>query len=179
MKMIQEDDVIFILVDYQEKLIPAISNAEKITSNIKILSEGLKILNIPIIVSEQYPQGLGSTVKDLNLGDIKSFSKTSFSVFDEPSLKSEINQTDRQQVILAGIESHICVLQTALQMKKHGFEVFIAEECIGSRTDENKTNALERLKANNISITNIESIFFEIMQDAKHPKFKDISKLIR
>lgn len=179
MSLIQEDNVFFILVDYQEKLVSAISNNETITQKIKTLINGLQILNIPIIVSEHYPKGLGNTIKEIQTENISTHSKTSFSVFNEPTLKKEINQLDRQQVILAGLEAHICLLQTAIQMKHHGFEVFVPEEAIGSRTEENKANAIARLKANNINITNVESIFFEIMQDAKHPHFKEISKLIK
>lgn len=170
-----------LLVDVQEKLFPAIENKELLLKNIIFLLNGLKTLELPIMATEQYPKGLGKTLPTLqnNFPIQKTLEKTEFSAWLNQSIKQEIIQLDKQQVVIIGIESHICVLQTALHMLRHGFEVFIPSECVASRTITSKQQALQRIQMAGGVITDAESCLFEIMETSSHSQFKNISELLK
>jgi nicotinamidase-related amidase len=167
-----------LLIDMQEKLMPTIYENINLEKNILFLMQGLEILNIPILITEQYPKGLGKTIKSV-ASNHKIIEKTEFSAWLNTSIKQEIIAINKKQVILIGIESHVCVLQTALQMLRHGFEVFIPEECVGSRSPTNKQNALQRIQIAGGTITNTESCFFEMLETSNHENFKAISNLLK
>ena len=181
MSLLTKNNSFCLLIDLQEKLFPAIYEKEILLKNIEFLLNGLTELGTPIIATEQYPKGLGNT-----LGSIvkknqvqKILEKTEFSAWLNPIIKQEIIKLDKKQVVLIGIESHICILQTALHMIKHGFEVFIPTDCVGSRSLANTQNALQRFQASGGIITNIESCLFEIMESSTNPHFKTISQLLK
>ena len=181
MSLLTKNNSFCLLIDVQEKLFPAIYEKEILLKNIEFLLNGLAELEIPIIATEQYPKGLGKTINNITKkNQIQKFlEKTEFSAWLNPIIKQEIIKLDKKQVVLIGIESHICVLQTALHMIKHGFEVFIPIECVGSRTLANTQNSLQRIQASGGIITNIESCLFEIMESSTNPHFKIISDLIK
>jgi nicotinamidase-related amidase len=181
MSLLTKNNSFCLLIDLQEKLFPAIYEKEILLKNIEFLLNGLTELGTPIIATEQYPKGLGNTLGAIvNKKQIQKFlEKTEFSAWLNPIIKQEIIKLDKKQVVLIGIESHICVLQTALHMIKHGFEVFIPTDCVGSRTLANTQNALQRIQLAGGNITNIESCLFEIMESSTHPQFKTISDLIK
>lgn len=170
-----------LLIDVQEKLFPAIEANVQLEKDLLFLLEGLKILDISLLITEQYPKGLGKTISTLTNQFVKPkiLEKSEFSAWSNPNIKQEIINLDKKQVIIIGIESHVCILQTALQMLRHGFEVFIPQECIGSRTQANKQNALQRIQTAGGIITNSESCLFEILETSNHEKFKAISQLIK
>lgn len=169
-----------LLIDVQEKLYPTIHEKEILLENISFLVNGLNILEIPILLTEQYPKGLGKTIHDLtSLLKVKGLEKNEFSAWLNPNIKQEIIKLDKQQVIIVGIESHVCVLQTALQMISHGFEVFIPEECVSSRTKVHKLQSIQRMQTAGAIITNAESCLFEMMETSSHTQFKKISQLIK
>lgn len=176
--LLTNNNAFCLLIDVQEKLLPSIREHNLLEKNILFLLQGLEILNTPILITEQYPKGLGKTIQSLS-SNHKTLEKTEFSAWLNPNIKQEIISIDKKQVILIGIESHVCVLQTAIQMLRHGFEVFIPEECVASRSPTNKQNALQRIQNAGGTITNIESCFFELLETSTHENFKAISKLLK
>ena len=179
-----------VIVDMQEKL-ASVMTADELKSaakNCGILAQAASLLNIPTVLTEQYPQGLGSTLPEIkqHLPHIKVIAKTAFSACDEPKFNQQL-QRENSQVFLAGMEAHICVLQTALDLIalttssdiKPAKQIFVVEDAILSRNPANKANAIARLRDAGCIVTNTESVVFEWLCDASHPAFKTISALIR
>lgn len=171
-----------VLVDVQEKLCSAMPPADlaKLLKNCATLLQSAALLEVPAIVTEQYPKGLGTTHAELTpfLNATPRVEKTCFSCCDEPEFRQKL-QGDRPQIILAGMESHICVLQTALQLQAAGKQVFVVEDAVLSRHPDNKANALARLRQAGGIVTNTESVVFEWLKVAQGDAFKQISRLIR
>lgn len=173
-----------LIIDIQERLASAMPPKvlENIIKNNNILIQAANELEIPIIHSEQYPKGLGHTVTPI-LDELPESSqcitKTSFSCSNAEGFNDLIVKQKRPQIIITGIESHICVLQSALQLQHQGYVVHVVEDAICSRKKSNHKNALARLRQNDITINNVESVLFEWLRDASHPKFKTLSKLIK
>ncbi|HSF71691.1 MAG TPA: isochorismatase family protein [Methylotenera sp.] len=179
-----------VMVDMQEKLASAMpADALKIvTKNCEILAQAARLLSIPTVLTEQYPQGLGATLSEIkqHLPHIKPIAKTAFSACGEPKFNQQL-QRENSHIILAGMEAHICVLQTALDLiqlttsgdNKLAKTVFVVEDAILSRTPANKANAIARLQQAGAVITNTESVIFEWLCNANHEAFKTLSKLIR
>lgn len=171
-----------VIVDMQVKLSAAMP-AEAIQSVVKncgILAQAANLLAMPIIATEQYPQGLGETLPEikLHLANTKAIAKTAFSACGEPKFVQQL-QRENAHIMLVGMESHICVLQTALDLLQANKIVFVVEDAILSRNPINKANAIARLRAAGCIITNTESVVFEWLGNANHDTFKAISKLIR
>lgn len=170
-----------IVVDMQTRLRTVMQQdaMQATIKNCELLATAAKILEVPVVVSEQYPKGLGNTVPELLalLPDIKPVEKTTFSCSAEPKFSRQLT-VDRPQIILAGMEAHICVLQTALDLQNTK-QVFVAEDAIISRNPANKANALARMRDAGCIITNAESIVFEWLGKAEGDAFKAISKLIK
>ena len=168
-----------LIIDLQEKLLPHIFNKEQIKHNSNKLVELFVELNIPIIYTEQYPKGLGSTVnclkKKLIDNNSKKIEKTTFSAFDNEDFKNFLTQINKKQVILLGIESHICVLQTTIDLLENAKQVYIVEECIGSRKLGDANISIKRMLKSGASLINFEMIFFELIRDSKNQFFKKLS----
>jgi nicotinamidase-related amidase len=171
-----------VIIDTQTKLITAMPKEALQTciKNTGILAQAASMLAVPTIITEQYPKGLGNTMPELLalLPNIKPVEKLSFSCFAEPRFSRQLTR-DNSQIVLAGMEAHICVLQTALDLVSAGKQVFVAEDAIISRNPANKANALSRMREAGCIISNIESILFEWLGIAEGDAFKAISKLIR
>jgi len=171
-----------VILDMQTKLVNVMPvDAMQLTiKNCGILTQAAQLLNVPIIVTEQYPQGLGATLPEIQqyFAHFKPIAKTAFSASGEAKFNQRLHR-DQSQIILAGMEAHICILQTALSLKQMGKQVFVVEDAIISRNTANKTNALARLREAGCVITNTESVLFEWLGNANHPAFKEVSKLIR
>jgi nicotinamidase-related amidase len=171
-----------VIVDMQVKLASAMpADALKIvTKNCEILAQAAALLNIPTVLTEQYPQGLGATLPEIkqHFPHIKPIAKTAFSACGEPKFNQQL-QRENSHIILAGMEAHICVLQTALDLIQAAKTVFVVEDAILSRTPANKANAIARLQQAGAVITNTESVIFEWLGNANHEAFKTLSKLIR
>lgn len=170
-----------VLVDVQEVLLPHIHDNENLTKNLKILMEGLKTMGVDVLVSEQYTKGLGPTVEPLQevLGEFTLLEKTSFSCCDDENMMEYIEKSGKKFIVLTGIESHICVMQTALDLKVKGYEPIIVEDCVGSRNDNNKKVAMNRLTQSGVIVTTYESLLFELCRYSKSPEFRTISKLVK
>jgi nicotinamidase-related amidase len=171
-----------VIIDMQAKLasvMPA-DALQSVVKNCGILAQAAQLLTVPAIVTEQYPQGLGETLAEIKqfLAENKPIAKTVFSACNEPKFNQQLHR-DKPQIILAGMEAHICVLQTALALHQAGKQVFVVEDAIISRKPANKANALARMRDVGCVITNTESVVFEWLENANHEAFKAISKLIR
>jgi nicotinamidase-related amidase len=170
-----------VIVDMQTKLSSVMNeHIAEVVKNCAILLQSAALLEIPSIITEQYPKGLGPTVPELSpyiLGK-KIVEKTAFSCCGEPTFSAQL-LGDRTQVVLAGMEAHICVLQTALDLLAQGKTVFVLEDAVISRKPENKRNALNRMREAGVIISNTESWVFECLKVAQGDTFKKISQLIR
>lgn len=171
-----------VVIDIQEKLAAAMKDSvrEQLLRNTAILCEAANALNIPIVRTEQYPKGLGPTEPQVAEHlEQPAIEKTCFSCYRAPDFVEQLGQNGRRQVILTGMESHVCVLQTAMQLAEHGYQVFVVEDAVASRRKQHHKNALARLRQAGISIVMTESALFEWLRDARHEQFKSLSKLIR
>lgn len=179
---IKIEETIGLIVDYQEKILPAINEKEWILNNAEKLITGMKLLEVPVILSQQYSKGLGNTVQEItDAAHTKEyFDKTTFSCYSNQEIKQWINnQKQCKNVIICGIESHICVLLSALELKEAGYRPILVTDCMSSRRTYDHEVAIQRATQNGIEVTTYESILFELLGDAKHPKFKEISAIIK
>jgi len=171
-----------IVVDMQIRLAEAMiaEEMQKVVRNTGILIQVATLLDVSTLYTEQYPKGLGTTLAELTplLSKTSSIEKISFSCCDEPKFNRQLTG-DKPQIILAGMEAHICILQTALGLHQQGKQVFVAEDAIISRDPSHKRNALERLKQTGVIVSNTESIVFEWLRAAEGDAFKQISRLVR
>ena len=170
-----------IIIDMQERLVPHMNKVEDLHKNMEILVKGLKEFEIPIIVSEQYRKGLGPTVENINeiLGDSEFLEKTSFSCCDESCLHEKLKSMNKKWMIIAGVESHICVMQTVIDMIEKGFIPVVIEDCVSSRKGNDKRIAIERMRQEGAIISTCESILFELCRYAGSDTFKAISNLVK
>ena len=177
---LRTDNTACLIVDIQERLTPALHEAERFTAACTLLIQGLHALGIPMMATEQYPQGLGTTLPEIKslLPDTPFVEKTRFSAV-LPETEDFIRRHNTQNIVLIGAETHICMLQTALDLRAQGLNVYIPAECAASRNPANKTNGLEQMRAAGVTVGNGESLLFALLRDAKHPAFKTISKLVR
>ena len=178
---IKAEDCVFVQVDVQEKLFPHISNKEELEKNLLILVKGLKLHNIPIIVNEQYKKGIGETIPSLKelIDSYPHFEKTTFSCCGNEDGLTAIKATGKKFVILAGIETHVCVLQTALDLLEEGLQPVLVTDCVNSRKEKDKEMAIMRLVQAGVIPTTYESLLFELTVNAKNPCFKEISSLVK
>ncbi len=183
--MLNIENSTLLIIDIQDKLVLASKYGHEAAENMVKLAKAADILGIPTIVTEQYPKGLGSTVPPLSqslAADAFITEKSSFSALLEPSFKEKIQElknNGKNQIIVGGIETHICVLQTALDLIKEGFEVYIAKDACASRNKDEYKTGLELLKQSNAKISCVEIVLFEWLKTSKHPKFKEIQTLIK
>lgn len=176
--LIQPNKSCLLVIDLQEKLLPAIHEGEAVVENTRWLAEIANHLEIPVLTSEQYPQGLGGTAEALLdvLPKDGFMEKMSFSCMSDPGCNEKINAIRPGQVVVAGTESHVCVLQTCLQLKQQAREVYVVEDCVSSRNPKDKELALERMRQAGIYIVSREMVVFEWLQTAKNEQFRHISK---
>lgn len=177
MNTIKNEEALLLIIDVQDKLV-AMLNDENLKNDAIKLAKTASILNISTVITEQYPKGLGSTIEEIKevLPNAEYVEKTTFSAFKEDEVKKLLSQ---KQVILFGIETHICVLQTAMDLLNEGYEVFLVQNACGSRNDDNKQAALRRLIHAGIQIVTTEMVIFELLESSKHPNFKEVQELIK
>ena len=179
--MIPRDDVVAVVVDIQERLFPHIHGQNLLAENTIKLIKGLKILGVPLIVTQQYTKGLGATIPQVAeaLVDFDPIEKLTFSCFGDPDFINVLDDSGKNHIILMGIESHVCVLQTAMDLLNIGYEVILVEDCVSSRRLNDKQVALQRMRDDGVIITTYESILFELMKVAGTEEFKTISNLVK
>ena len=178
-ELMSADDTGLLVVDVQEKLIGLIDGHARIVWNIRRLIDGAKLLGLPILATEQYPKGLGSTTSELQRRLDRVFDKTAFSCGGCAPLCAELQSLDRRKWLVCGIEAHVCVQQTVLDLMAEGLRIYAAADAIGSRTKFDYEIALRRLESSGATITTTEAALFEWCQDSKSPAFKQISQTIR
>lgn len=177
---LNRENAILLVIDIQDRLVPVMKNKDQVIQNTKVLLEGARQMDIPVIVTEQYPKGLGNTVEDIkkDLGDAQVFSKNSFTAYID-EVKSALKDIGRKKIIIVGMETHICVYQTTRDLISDGYDVHIVRDAMASRTKENFLNGLDLMKNIGAVISNTETIVFDLLKKAGTPEFKIMSKLIK
>jgi len=170
-----------LVIDFQEKLFPHIHGHEQLIKNVPILLQGLKALGIPVFVTEQYVRGLGPTIQPVAaaLKGIERIEKSTFSCCDESRFMLALAASGFENVIVTGIESHVCVLQTVIDLIHNGYHPVVVEDCISSRSENDKKIAIERMRREGACITTYESILFELLRSSGTDEFRTISKLVK
>ena len=171
-----------LLIDIQDRLLPAMSTPDQVIAKSQILLQAAGTLGLPVTISEQYPKGLGHTVAALQTNTATTFEKLSFSCWRDDALKTHfinLHETGRPLVIVAGIEAHVCVMQTCIDLANAGFGVFAVADAMSSRKPESATLAFERMRANDVQVVNTEMVVFELLERAGTAEFKALSGLIR
>ena len=179
--MMNADSSQLLLIDIQERLAPATLDGERVVERAGILLDAAALLGVPHTVSEQYPRGLGSTVAAVRekADPERIFDKVHFSCQADDRLAAVLAETGRPDTILCGMEAHVCVLQTALDLAEAGYRVHVVADVIASRTAQNRDLAVERMRAAGIAIVSTEMVLFEWLRTAGHPDFRAVSALIR
>ncbi|UCH75605.1 MAG: isochorismatase family protein [Rhodospirillales bacterium] len=180
--LIDSKNSLLLVVDVQERLLPAVCEPRAVLRNIEILVEAAKRLGIPIIATEQYPEGLGRTVEALaaRIPGECIHAKTHFSGMAEPALGSRIEESGRSHVLICGTEAHVCVLQTATELQaKPDRQVFLAADATASRRDENRRIALQRLMRAGVEILSTEMVVFEWLRRCDRAEFRDLLALVK
>lgn len=170
-----------VIIDVQGKLAQLVHDRERLIGNIGVLIKIAKALEIPIIHCEQNPKALGSTVEELEslLAGNQAIAKFSFSCCGNDDFNNAIAGAGRGQVILCGIESHVCVYQTAIDLLGKGLEVYVVADAVSSRTKENKDLSLGRMASEGVKLSSTEMSMFELLKTSKHEKFKELARLIK
>lgn len=179
--LIQRTESLLLVVDIQQKLAPAIHDSERVTANSVRLLEGARQLGVPAFVSEQYVRGLGPSVEAIRNAavDARFFVKTHFSCAAEPGVTELLRTVNRRQVILTGTETHVCVLQTAFGLQAAGFDVYLVADAASSRSPENRSLAIERMRAGGIQVVSTEMVLFEWLHRAATDEFRALLPLIK
>lgn len=179
---LKREEALLMVVDEQGKLFDQTYEHDTIVKNSKIMIRGAQILKIPILVTEQYPKGLGPTVPEMveTLGeDYKPIEKKTFSCLAEPNIIKAVEKQSRSQLILIGIEAHVCVHQTCIHALQMGLEVFFVNDAISSRSKWNRDSAFSKMQMAGAFPSPAEMTLFELMYTAQIPEFKQISELVR
>lgn len=178
--ILNREESVLMVIDIQDRLVRVMEDKDMVIKNTAILLETSKELDIPVIITEQYPKGLGHTIEEIKdiKRDVKIFEKNSFTAYIE-EVKMELKKLGRKKVIIVGMETHVCVLQTARDLLLSGFQVHIVQDAVCSRTKENYENALQIMREMGAVINNTETIAFDLLKVAGTPEFKAISKLIK
>lgn len=184
MPRLDRDHTLLIIVDVQERLLPVIDEHDRITTNIVRLIKGCAVLSVPIVVTEQYPKGLGRTapaIRELleENGNYKPMEKMTFSAFGSTEFVWAIEAHGRRQLLVAGIETHVCVYQTVADLLDKKFEVTVVADAVSSREPSNKVVALARMAAEGAKISSVEMALFELTVRSGTEEFRAISKLVK
>lgn len=179
--MLKPEHTVLVLVDIQEKLSNAMHQKAALLENAVKIVQGAKILDVPIVWTEQNPKGLGQTVPEVKelLAGSEAVTKLSFSCCGEPAFMDEIRKLGRKQVVVGGIESHVCVYQTVADLVKLGYEVQVLADCVSSRTPGNRAVGIERCKEAGASMTSVETVLFELLGAAEGDRFKAMLKVVK
>lgn len=179
--MINRENTVAVFIDFQEKLMPVMNGREELEDKVCRLAEGLKVLGIPHIVTQQYTKGIGETILSVSaaIGDFQPIDKTTFSCMKNMEFVNQLELASKPNVIVCGIEAHICVQQTVEQMLAEGYNVYVPADCISSRNQGDFLWATERMERAGAIMTTYESLLYELLGDSKADGFKDISKIVK
>ena len=180
MKLI-DYETMALAVDFQEKLMPVIADGDALLSRARLLLEGLALLRIPLLVTRQNPKGLGDTVpiiREISEG-APVLDKTCFGAYAAPHIQEAVQTLGRKNIIICGVEAHICVLQTIIGLQAAGFQTVLVEDCVGSRHPKDKDLGLKRAMQEGALFTSAEALLFELLGSYEHSAFKSISRLVK
>lgn len=177
--LIKAERSALLVIDIQEKLAPAMNGIERVVENTAILMRAARRLAVPLLVSEQYPKGLGATVAALAANHGEVVEKITFSCLGDEAFAARFDALGRDRAVIAGIEAHVCVLQTAMDLLDRGAAVFVVADATASRSPDNRSAALRRLRGAGAEIVTTEMVIFEWLGQAGTDEFKELSKLIK
>jgi len=179
--MLQLDSTVLVVIDVQDKLFRVMPEREALAASLRKLVRGAQVLGVPVILTEQNPKGLGPTIAELAdlMPGIQPIPKFSFSCCGEERFLRELEALGRRQVLLAGIELHICVYQTALDLLASGYEVQVVADCVTTRLLENREIGLTKLRDSGAGLTTAEMALFELLKTAEGDVFKEISRIVK
>ncbi|MBC8379615.1 MAG: hydrolase [Planctomycetes bacterium] len=179
--MLTPQNTCLVVVDIQEKLHKLMVNCEQVESNCLVLVKLAQALDIPILWCQQVPKVLGPTIQPLwsLLNEQASFDKCSFSCYGDEAIAAEMDKIKPETAILCGIEAHVCVFQTAMDLIDKGIDVHVIADATSSRTNENKQIALHRMGKEGVTLSSTEMCLFELLRTSKHEKFRELAKLIK
>lgn len=181
-KILDRDKTALVVVDLQEVFRSVISDFAMIASRSSVALRGFRILNLPVIVTEQYPKGLGRTAEELLFSlppDFEVVEKTTFSSCGARGFIEQLRSANISQVVLCGLETHICVNQTAHDLLSEGFEVHILTDAVGSRYTQDREAGLKKMFQSGAIPSSVEMALFELLRDSKHEQFKEVQNLIK
>jgi nicotinamidase-related amidase len=178
---LKKEDAILVMIDFQERLMPAMEDQDDLEESVCKLVNGIRTLDVPVLVTQQYTKGLGQTVPDIAeaLGEFSPIEKADFSATGELNFLEALNETGKTSVILCGIETHVCVAQTALTLLELGYDVFLVLDAVSSRSKTDKKTAINRMVQAGAKPVTVEAVLFELLVTAKAAEFKEISRIVK
>ena len=181
MSMIVRENAAFVAIDFQERLMPVMSDTARLEEKTIKLIKGLNALGIPGLVTQQYTKGIGETIPSIAeaLGEFEYIEKNSFSCMANDEFVSRLEALGKKDIIVCGIEAHICVQQTVLQLLEAGYNVYLVQDCVGSRKENDKNIACQRMAAAGAVVTTYEAVLYELLKGAKAEGFKAVSAIVK
>ena len=178
---LNREDTLAVFIDFQEKLMPAMHNKEVLQDKVVRLAKGLGVLGIPHIVTQQYTKGIGETIPEVAeaIGEFEPIDKTTFSCMSHVDFINQLEIAAKRNIVVCGIEAHICVQQTVEQLLEEGYNVYVPVDCISSRSQNDFLWAAERMEKDGAVMTTYESILYELLKDSKAEGFREISKIVK
>jgi len=179
--MLTADNAVFVLIDVQTNLFTAMHERQALLASLERILQGMQILKVPVLWLEQTPEKIGKTIPEIRrlLGSQEPVVKACFSCCDSPGFMEKLRDSKRRQVVLAGIETHVCVYQTAMDLLRAGYRVEVVADAVSSRALQNKQLALERIRQHAGGITSVEMILFELVRTSEHASFRDVLRLVK
>ncbi|MBM4148171.1 MAG: hydrolase [Lentisphaerae bacterium] len=179
--MLSLKNTVFVLVDAQTSLFSAMPDKEALLRNLERLVQGMQTLEVPLILLEQTPDKIGRTLPELRrfLGALEPVQKECFSCCGSEEFMSALKATGRRQVVIAGIETHVCVYQTATDLAHGGYDVEVVADAVSSRSPQNRELALARMRQSGCGLTSVEMVLFELMRTSAHPAFRDVLRIVK
>ncbi len=175
------ENCVLVGIDYQERLVPAMSGKEELIDASVRLLKGFQILGLPVVMTQQYPKGLGQTIPEIKEAneDAVYIDKVAFSAWKEENFVKKIEELGRKVAVVVGIETHVCEQQTVLDMMDAGYTVYVAADCVASRKDSDRDTAIRFMQEAGAGVMSYEAILFELLETSKAPEFKAISALVK
>lgn len=179
--MLTTENSLLLVIDFQERMMPAIRESEALLERSAKFVKGCKILEIPALVTQQYTKGLGATVPQIAdaLGEFEYYEKVAFSCYMDDEIREKLRASGKKYILVTGVEAHICVQQTVLHLLDADYNVYLIADCTGSRSRDDFDYARRRMAHAGAVVTTLESALFEMMLSAEHPKRKEISSLVK
>lgn len=180
--LLTAEGAVLLLIDLQQRLMPVIHDQETVLARAVRLAEAARLMDVPVIATEQNPAGLGPTVPAVSAYPHKVLAKTAFSAAGDPGLVPLLSPSaggTAGEVLVSGVEAHVCVLQTVLDLLDRGYRVAVAADAVGSRHPADRAAALDRARQHGAEIVTSEMVLFEWIRDARHPRFREVQKLLK